>query len=126
MPLKVLGREPALILGVLSAALSLVVTLGLGLTTDQAGALVAVVGGVFAAITAVATRPIAPAAFTGLVVVAAALLSSFHFNVAPATVGAINTVVVAVLVLLTRGQVSPATPALSPVRAVDDPTVYGA
>lgn len=109
--MKILGREPALIIGVVSAALSLVVTLGVGLTTDQAGAIVAVISGVFAAVTAVLTRPVAPAAFTGLVTVTAALLSAFHFGVAPETVGAINTVVLAVLVLLTRGQVSPATTA---------------
>jgi hypothetical protein len=108
--MKIFGREPALVLGVISATLSLLVTLGVGLTTDQAGGIVAVISGVFAVATAVLTRPIAPAAFTGLVTVTAALLSAFHFGVAPETVGAINTVVLAVLVLLTRGQVSPTLP----------------
>jgi lipopolysaccharide export LptBFGC system permease protein LptF len=117
MSLKLLGREPALIIGVVSAALSLVVTLGVGLSTDQAGAIVAVISGVFAAVAAVLTRPIAPAAFTGLVTVAAALLSAYHFNVAPGTVAAINTTVLAILTLLTRGQVSPA-PALTRPKAV--------
>lgn len=110
------GREPALILGVLSAALSLLVTLGIGLTSDQAGAIVAVVSAAFAVATAVLTRPIAPAAFTGLVTVVAVLLSAFHFGVAPATVGSINAVVLATLVLLTRGQVSPITPVPAAVK----------
>jgi len=111
--MKIFSREPALIIGVISAALSLLVTLSIGLTTDQAGAIVAVISGVFAALTAAFTRPIAPAAFTGLVTVTAALLSAFHFGVAPETVGAINTVVLAVLVLLTRSQVSPAATTVS-------------
>lgn len=118
--MKIFGREPALVLGVISAALSLIVTLGIGLTSDQAGAIVAVVSGVFAVITAVLTRPIAPAAFTGLVTVAAALLGSFHYGVAPETVGAINAVVLAALVLLTRAQVSPTT--ATPVAAPSHPT----
>lgn len=109
MKFTLFGYEPALIIGAISAALSLVVTLGLGLTTDQAGAWVAVISGVFAVVTAVMTRPIAPAAFTGLVTVAAALLSAYHFNANPGTVAAINVVVLAVLSLLTRGQVSPTT-----------------
>lgn len=119
MKLTLFGYEPALIIGAISAALSLVVTLGLGLSTDQAGAWVAVISGVFAVVTAVMTRPIAPAAFTGLVTVAAALLSAYHFNANPGTVAAINVVVLAVLSLLTRGQVSPTTmrPPVSPAPA---------
>lgn len=97
-------------LGIVSAALSLLVTFNIGLSSDQAGAIVAVISGVFAAITAALTRPIAPSAFTGLVTVVVALLAAFHFNVAPATVGSLNALVVALLVFITRGQVSPASP----------------
>lgn len=108
--MKLFGREPAVILGVVSAALSLLVTFNVGLSTEQAGAIVAVISGVFAAITAALTRPIAPSAFTGLVSVVVALLAAFHFNVAPETVGSLNALVVAVLVFITRGQVTPASP----------------
>lgn len=107
MSFKIFGNEPALITGVLSAALSLVVTLGVGLSADQAGAWVAVITAAFAVVTAVMTRPIAPAAFTGLVTVVAVLLAAYHFNVSGGTVAAINGTVLAVLTLLTRGQVSP-------------------
>lgn len=107
---KIFGYEPALILGVASAVLSLLVTLGVGLTTDQAGAVVAVISGAFAAVTAAVTRPVAPSVFTGFVTVLAACLGAFHYDVAPETVGAVNTVLVAVLTLLTRGQVSPKAP----------------
>lgn len=105
----IFGREPALVLAVINAALGLAVTLGTGMTSDQAGGWVALISGVFAAITAILTRPIAPAAFTGLVTVTAALLSTYHFHVEPGTVGAINTLILACLAVLTRGQVSPIT-----------------
>lgn len=118
---KFWGNEPAVVLGVVSAALSLLVTLGLGLSADQAAGWVAVVAAVFAIVTAWRTRPVAPALFTGLVQVAAALLAAYHFSVSAGTVGAINTLVVAALTLLTRGQVSPTTPTarLRPAAAVD-------
>jgi hypothetical protein len=109
---KIFGREPALIVGAISAALSLAVTFGVGLTADQAGAWTAVISGAFAVVSAVLTRPIAPAAFTGLVAVAADLLSAYQFNVSAASVVAVNTTVLAILALITRGQVSPA-PALT-------------
>ncbi|MEC4016120.1 hypothetical protein [Streptomyces sp. H27-D2] len=107
MRLRIFGREPAIFLGVASAALSLIVTFNVGLSSEQAGALVAVIGAVFAALTAAITRPIAPSAFTGLVTVVVALLAAFHFDVAPETVGSLNALVVAMLVFLTRGQVTP-------------------
>ncbi|MGW0821846.1 hypothetical protein [Streptomyces sp. NPDC002845] len=106
--MKILDREPALIVAAVSAALSLVVTFNVGLSTEQAGGIVAVISAVFAAIAAVATRPIAPSAFTGVVAAGAALLAAYGFQVSPETVGATNAVVLAVLGLLTRGQVSPA------------------
>jgi lipopolysaccharide export LptBFGC system permease protein LptF len=117
MRFTLLGREPALITGALSAALSLVVTLGVGLSVNQAGAWTAVISGVFAVVTAVTTRPIAPAAFTGLVTVAADLLAGYHFDVSAGTVAAVNGTVLAVLTLLTRGQVSPTPGSKAPALA---------
>lgn len=110
--MRIFGREPALVIAAISAGLSLLVTFNIGLSGEQAGALVAVISGALAAVTAAMTRPIAPSAFTGLVAAAVALLSAYGFDVAPETVGALNAVVLAVLALVTRGQVSP-TPAAS-------------
>lgn len=102
-------REPTLYIGVVSAGLSLLVALNAGgLTSDQAALIVAAITAVGAVITALATRPIAPAVFTGAVTALAALLAGFHFSLAPGTVAAVNGVVLAVLTLLTRGQVVPA------------------
>ncbi|MFG2412263.1 hypothetical protein [Streptomyces goshikiensis] len=105
--MKILNREPAVVIGVVSAVLSLIVTFNIGLTSLQAGATVAVISAGSAAVTAARTRPVAPAAFTGLITAGVALLAAWHFQVAPATVGSLNAVVLAVLVFLTRGQVSP-------------------
>lgn len=102
-----LGPEPALIIGTASAGLSLVVALQLGLSSTQAALWVAVITAVFAVLTALATRPIAPAVFTGLVTAVAALLAGYHFHAGPGVVAAVNGLVLSVLTLVTRHQVSP-------------------
>ncbi|WP_327710015.1 hypothetical protein OG912_16710 [Streptomyces sp. NBC_00464] len=106
--MRIFGREPALIIATISGALSLLVSFNFGLSGEQAGAIVAVVSGVFAAATAAITRPVAPSAFTGLVAAAVALLAAYGFAVSAETVGGLNALVLAVLALLTRGQVAPA------------------
>lgn len=102
-----LSREPALILSVLSSGLALIVTLNIGLTSEQAGLWTALIVAVFGAITAAVTRPIAPAAFTGLVTAVFALLAGYHFHVAPDVIGELNGLVTSVLMLIVRGHVTP-------------------
>lgn len=107
--MKIFGREPALWIAVLAGGVDLLATLGWdGLSTHQAALIVAAVNAVAAAVTAALTRPIAPSAFTGVVAAVAALLAGYQLDVSQATVGAVNTLVLAVLFLLTRGQVTPA------------------
>ncbi|MDT0608892.1 hypothetical protein [Streptomyces lancefieldiae] len=108
--MRIFGREPALIIATISAGLSLLVTFGFGLSTEQAGAIVAVISAVFAVATAVVTRPIAPSAFTGLTAAVAALLAAYGLELSTEKIGALNAVVLAGLALLTRGQVAPADP----------------
>lgn len=108
--MRIFGREPALYLNTLSAILGLVVTFNVGLTEDQAGWIVAGVSAVLGAIAAALTRPIAVQAFTTLVATVASAVAAFGYDVAPTTTAAINGLVLAVLMFLTRGQVSPATP----------------
>lgn len=105
--MKIFGREPALIVSTLSAVLSLIVTFNIGMSGEQAGAIVAVTSAVFGAIVAAMTRPVAPSAFTAVVAAGAALLAAYGLDVSAETVGATNAVVLAVLALLTRAQVSP-------------------
>lgn len=108
--MRIFGREPALILATVSASLSLLVSFGFdGLSAEQAAAIVAVLSAVFAAVTAAITRPIAPSAFTGLVAAVVVLLAAYGMDVSQETVGAVNAVILAVLGLVTRGQVSPTT-----------------
>jgi hypothetical protein len=109
--MRIFGREPALTLGVVSAVLSLLATFQVdGLSSEQAGLVVAVVSAVFGAVTAAVTRPVAPAAFTAVVAAVAALLAGYGYDVPPETIAAVNAVILAGLSLLTRGQVSPAAP----------------
>lgn len=102
-----LTGEPALLLAVVSAALSLLVTFNIGLTSEQAGLWVAVITAVFGTATALAVRPVPPAAFTALVTAVGALLMGYHFHMDPAVIGQVNMLVLAVLTLLTRHQVTP-------------------
>ncbi len=111
--MKLLNREPALWLNTLSAVLGLLVTFNVGLTEEQAGWVVAGVSAVLGAIAAALTRPIAVQAFTTLTATLASAVAAFGYDVAPTTTAAINGLVLAVLMFLTRGQVSPVTPSAS-------------
>lgn len=108
--MRILGREPALWLNSLAACLGLLVTFNVGLTEVQAGWLVAGTSAVLGAIAAALTRPIAVQAFTALVATVASAVGAFGFEVAPTTTAAINGCVLAVLMFITRGQVSPVRP----------------
>lgn len=102
------SNEPALITGFLSSVLGIAVTLGIGgLTPNQAGAITAAVTAVFAAVAAAMVRPVAPVAFTGLVTALADLTASFGFHLGAGVVGAVNAAVVSLLMLITRGHVTP-------------------
>lgn len=119
--MRIFGREPALYLNTLSAVLGLVVTFNVGLTENQAGWLVAGVSAVLGAIAAALTRPIAVQAFTTLVATVASAVAAFGYDVAPTTTAAVNGLVLAVLMFLTRGQVSPASPS-APASQPANPT----
>lgn len=101
-------REPTLLLQAASAALALLVSFQFDqLTAEQAAVIVAVLSAVIGAVNAVAVRPIAPAAFTGLAGAAFALFAAYGFDVSQETVGAVQALVVTVLALVTRVQVTP-------------------
>lgn len=110
MKIRIFGREPALALNTLSAALGLLVTFNVGLTENQAGWLVAGTSAVLGAIAAALTRPIAVQAFTTLVATVASAVAAFGYDVAPTTTAAINGALLAVIMFITRGQVTPSSP----------------
>jgi hypothetical protein len=116
-PVRIFGYEPALWIGVLASSLSLGTAVGVpGLSQYQVAAVVAGVNTVAAAAMAWQVRPVAPAVFTNVVGALAALGLAYGFSVPSEAVGAVNFVVLNVLALLTRGQVSPtgATEAVAP------------
>ena len=108
--MKIFGRDPVLFLNSLSAILGLIVTFNVGLTENQAGWIVAGTSAVLGAVAAALTRPIAVQAFTTLVATVASAVAAFGYDVAPTTTAAINGLVLAVIMFITRGQVSPASP----------------
>lgn len=108
-------REPALIIGATSAVLSLLVAFGVdGLSHETAALLVALVTAASGAVAAWRTRPIAPAAFTAVVTAAADLLAGYGYGLSPEQIASVNGVLLVVLSLLTRGQVTPVAGPVSP------------
>lgn len=106
--MKLFGREPTLWIGALSAVLSFIVTFNVnGLSEVQAALWITGINAVLGAWAAVRTRPIAPQAFTYVLSSAASLAAAYGLSWPPERLGAANVVLMAVLLLLTRGQVSP-------------------
>jgi hypothetical protein len=102
------SREPAALIGLLTAAASLVAAFNLHwLTSGQVSLVVAAITAIGGAVIAWRTRPITPAAFTTVVSTGAALLAGYGYHVKPEVVAAISGVILSVLALITRAQVSP-------------------
>ena len=112
--MKLFQREPTLYLAVIYAAITVLGTAGLaGLSPQQAGLINAAVAGVVAAINAYTVRPISPVPFTYAIAGVANLLAAYGANIDTETMAAINGLVVPILALLTRSQVSPETTTLT-------------
>ncbi len=106
--IKIFGREPTLVIQTISAALSVFVAVGVpNLSAEQAALIIGVINAVFGVLNAVVVRPIAPAAFTGLIAAGAALLGAYGLELSQELVGTLSAFVITVLTLLVRGQVSP-------------------
>lgn len=112
--MKIFQREPTLYIAVLSQAIVLAGTFGLHLLSGtQAALIVVAINGVFAAINAWAVRPISPVAFTYAVGSIVAVLGAYGLNLPIETVAGLNALTIAILALLSRGQVAPQETALS-------------
>lgn len=109
MKLAIWGREPTLLIGTIASLLSVGVGFNLDwLTARQAALVVVLLNAILGVVNAVAVRPISPAAFTYLVASFAALCGAYGLHFSQSSVGAVNGLVVSVLMFLTRGQVTPA------------------
>jgi hypothetical protein len=105
---KLFGQEPTLVIGVVTTAFLLLGTMQFKfLTADQAAIWILVVNGLAGAANAFLVRPIQPAAFTYVIGALAALAAAYGLNLSPEQVAGINGLTIAVLGLITRGQVSP-------------------
>lgn len=119
--MKLLGREPALVLGAVNALIMVIGSVGLGLFNgEQAGLLIIVINALAGAATAIVTRPVGPAAFTAVISSLLAFLAAYQIEIPGPTVAAINAGVYPILAFLTRGEVSPIATAVT--KASNDPT----
>jgi hypothetical protein len=108
MKFKIFGREPTLVIGVIASILSILVCFNLDfLSAKQAALIVVALNAILGFINALAVRPIPPAAVTYLVGAIATLLAAYGLEVSQEQVGAINGAFIAILMFLTRGQVTP-------------------
>lgn len=97
--------EPTLVLQTVSALLAFIVTFGFSwLSTDQAGAIVAVIAAVIGAINALKVHPVAPAVFQAVITTGAALLTSYGLDLSQQQVGAFQLLVIAMVALVTNQQ----------------------
>lgn len=128
-PVRIFGREPALWVGFIAAVLGGLATTGIdGLSPLQAAGIIGGINALAAIITAWQVRPVAPAIYTNAVAAGVAIATAYGQHATPELVGSYNAIVLAGLMLLTRGQVSPtgaavavAPPAAPPVIAASTP-----
>lgn len=103
--MKIFGREPALVVGVLGAVLVMLASFNISfLNAGQAAAITAMLASLVMAWT---TRPAAPALFTGVIAAGAALMAEYGLMLADAQVGAISAAVLAIFALVARQQLHP-------------------
>lgn len=104
--MKIFGREPALVIGFIGAVLTALAGFNLDILTP--GAVTAIVALLTSAVTAWATRPIAPALFTGVLTAAVALVAEYGLHVSGDLVTGLSAVILAGFALFAvRPQVSP-------------------
>lgn len=102
------GREPALVIQTISATLAVLIGFGVPFLNDGlAAAITAVLTAGAATWVAVHTQPVAPTAFSGFITAGATLLAAFGFDLSQQQVSLVTAGVTAVMVMLTRAQVSP-------------------
>lgn len=106
MSVKIFGRDPALWLGLLGAAVTVLVAGNLSWIDAGAGA--AIVTFVSAVVVAATTRPWQPAMFTGIVAAGAALVAEYGWHLSDQMVTGLSGLILAVFAILgVRPQVAP-------------------
>jgi hypothetical protein len=117
--MRILGREPTVLIQSLSALLMVGVAFGMpGLSADQATLIIAFLGALLGVVNAVLVRPVAPPAFVALVGSGAALLAGYGLELSQQQIGSVSAAVVTALALFVRGQVTPVTDPRPPEQTV--------
>jgi hypothetical protein len=105
---KIFGREPTLYIALITALISWGVGFGWeGLTAENAAWISAVINAVAAAAASFLTRPIAPQLFTYGMTTIFGLLASYGLSFSQEMVSSTQFVLLTLLALVTRGEVSP-------------------
>lgn len=104
---RLFGFDPALLTGMLGALVSVVVALGVPLSTSQVGYINAAIAAVVALIIAVQVHPFPVPVLTGFLGALFDVALAFGWNGDPAVLGAINAAIVAIFAMFTRTQVVP-------------------
>lgn len=101
------GKEPAAIIGVISAILIAAVNFGLPLTSEQAGLITAAIAALGAALIAWRTKHTTLAVMLGALQAAAALAGGFGLEMSTEQLGALSAALAALFALYNRSQTSP-------------------
>lgn len=105
----ILGREPALWIAVLQSMLAIIVGFNWdGLNAEQAALWISATNAILGVFMAILTRPWSVPAFTTGITVIATLLAAYGLDLGQEMVGSINALLVAGLILIARGEISPA------------------
>ena len=105
---SLIKTEPALFTSAAQALLGVIAAFGVGFTADQTAGILAVTAAALAAVTAAVTRPVNPAAFSGLVTAAGVLIAAYGIHLNADLIGSINFLLSTVFAFLgTRAQVTP-------------------
>jgi hypothetical protein len=105
---KIFGREPTLYIALITAILTWATGFGWDALTNETVAWInAAINSIALAFAAALTRPIAPQAFTYAVTTIFGLLAAYGLHFSQEMVSSTQFLVLTILALLTRGQVSP-------------------
>lgn len=105
----ILGREPALWIAVVQAALGVLVGFGWQyLTAEQAALWISAINAALAVFMAVLVRPWPVPVFTNAATIVVTLLAAYGLDLSQPMVASLNFLLVTILTLIARGEVSPA------------------
>ena len=109
MQMRILGREPALWLAAIQAALALLVGFGFDwLSAEQAALWMVAVNAALGTVTAFLTRPVAPTIFTHVLAAVVGLVAAYGLDLNQELVAGLNGLIITIVMLISRAEISPA------------------